>query len=247
MKKVQNKNATSKLYWLCALCFGAAYSLYCFVILPLYFSLDANVDFSRTVLPNLVGYVGTALEHIAVFVFYGVIIYGIYRFGYKPMRGMYAVFCASAVYKYLANMLMSWIRDGAVPTTWGWDLFNVVYYTAFELIMLWITVAIVKRKLLRAREQSIDPERLYDKSNCLMKSAFAAGAVTFGVKAFGNLVNDITCIIEYGFEKYFLIFLDVVLNYVSALVLGVLCYAISAFVSAQLYLKQLKTDEKTAD
>jgi hypothetical protein len=203
------------------------------VILPIYFSLDANVDFSGGVLPELVGYLGKALENMAVFVFYGVMIYGIYRFGYKAFRGVSWIFCIATVYKYTCNVIMSWVRYKVIPSTWGWDLFNVVYYTVFELIMLWIIVAIIKRIIARgAREDRSELcfSGVYDKTNYLMRSALVCGIVTAAVKIFGNLVNDIYYIAESGFSEYFSIIGGALLNYLSAAILGVICYAVSAFV-----------------
>ena len=244
MKKVQNNKTQGGLYGLTALCFAIAYSVYCFGILPLYFSLDANVDFSRGVLPDLVGYLGVAVENFAIFVFYGVLIYGIYRFGYRMIGGSFGVFAAASVYKYLVNVIMSWVREGAVPSTWGWDLINVVYYAAFEILMLWIVVAIVRRIIARSRGQEIDLSKLYDRSNCLMRSALACALVTLGVKLFGNVVNDVAFIVVYGFDDYFSMIGGVLLNYLSAAILGVICYAVSAFVTVQLFSKYTKKEAK---
>lgn len=237
MKKVQNNKTQGRLYGLTALCFAIAYSVYCFGILPLYFSLDANVDFSRGVLPDLVGYLGVAVENVAIFVFYGVLIFGIYRFGYRMIAKSFLVFGVAAAYKYLANVIMSYVRYGAVPATWGWDAFNVVYNTALELLMLWIVTSIVRRIIARSRGQELDCSRLYDRSNFLMRSVLVCAIVTVGVKTFGNIVNDVILIVGYGFEVYFSMIGGVLLNYLSALILGALCYALTALVTVRLFLK----------
>ena len=237
--KDQQKEKRS-LYITASLCFAIAYSVYCFVILPLYFSLEANVNFADGILPELVGYLGTAIENVAIFVFYGIVIYAIYRFGYKASRGVIAVFAAAAVYKYSANVVMTWVRYKVIPSNWGWDLFNVAYYTAFELIMLLIVLAIVKRIIARGRSEEqgeLSFSGAYDKTNYLMRASLVCGVVTASVKAFGNLINDIFYIADYGISEYFTIFGGVLLNYVSALILGVVCYAVSAFVAAHKYSK----------
>ena len=235
MKENNNKMGARKLYGLAAACFAVAYSLYCFAILPLYFRLDSDVDFAGGFLSDAVGYIGVAVENLAIFAFYGFLICGIYRFGYYGFRGIVGVFAAASAYKYAANMLMSWVRGGALPTTWIWDVVNIAYYTALELLMLWIVIAIVRRLIARSREQTPVFEKLYDSSNPLMRSALVCSVVTVCVKAFGNLINDIIFIVEYGFMSYLGSIISVLLNLASVLLLGVVCYAVSLFVVTRNY------------
>ena len=241
MGKIQNKSDAYKLYRLMSACFAVAYSVYCFVILPLYFSVDANIDFSDGVLPELIGYLGVAVENIAIFLFYGIMIFGIYRFGYSAFRGLFAVFGLAATYKYTVNVIVSWIRSGAIPTTWVWDIVSVVYYAALELFMLWIVTVAVRKIIGQGRGQDVMFNKLYDSSNCLMRSAMACSIVTIAVKVFGNVVNDIMLLVDYGFSGYISLLGGVILNYVSALLIGVICYAVAAFTAAQLMAKCEKT------
>ena len=219
MKENNNKKACRRLYGISALCFAIAYSLYSLVILPLYFRLDSNVDFAGGFLPDALGYIGLAIENIAIFVFYGILISGIYHFGYYGFRGIVGVFTAATVYKYTANVLMSWVRGGAIPTTWIWDLVNIVYYTALELIMLWIVIAIVRRLIASSRDEIPTFERFYDKTNPLMRAALVCSIVTVSVKMFGNVVNDAIFVIEYGFARYLESGISVLLNYLSVVLL----------------------------
>lgn len=233
-EKVIEKSA-GKLYGIAALCFAVAYSIYCFAVMPLYFSLAADVDFANGFLPNAIGYLGLAIENVAIFAFYGIMVYGIYCFGYYGFRGIVGVFCAATVYKYSANMIMSWVRSGAIPSTWIWDIVDVVYYTVLELVMLWIIIAIVRRLIARSREQTPTFGKLYDKTNPLMRSALVCSIVTVCVKVFGNLINDVIFIVEYGVVQYFASCISVILNYLAVLLLGVVCYAVSLFVITRFY------------
>lgn len=235
MKENINNKAARKLYGLVALFFAVAYSIYCFAVLPLYFSLDANVDFANGFLPDAVGYLGLAIENVAIFTFYGILICGIYRFGYYGFRGIVGVFAAATAYKYTANMLMSWVRGGAIPTTWIWDIVDVVYYTALELVMLWIIIAIVRRLIANSRQQIPTFAKLYDKTNPLMRSALVCSIVTVCVKVLGNLVNDVIFIAEYGFDQYFASCISVIFNYISVLLLGLVCYTVSLLVITKNY------------
>ena len=233
MKEKMNDKAAHKLYGISALCFAIAYSVYCFAILPLYFRLDANVDFANGFLPNAIGYIGSAVENVAIFVFYGILICGIYHFGYYGFRGIVGVFAVATVYKYTANMFMSWVRGGAVPTTWIWDIVNIVFYTALELLMLWIIIEIVRRMIAGSRQQTPEFVKLYDKTNPLMRSALVCSIVTVSVKVLGNLINDVIFVVEYGLGSYFESCISVVFNYLSVLLLGVVCYAVSLLVIAR--------------
>ena len=85
--KRQTKNAdVGRLCSLCVWCFAAMYSLQCFVLSPLYFSLYSNVELYDTVLPVIVQYAGIAVELIAISVLYGAMIYGVFKFGQNSVR-----------------------------------------------------------------------------------------------------------------------------------------------------------------
>ncbi|MBE6583420.1 MAG: hypothetical protein E7649_00370 [Ruminococcaceae bacterium] len=233
MKIDQNdKLLRKKLYVIISLCFAIAYALCCFVLSPLGLSLDANVVFAKTVLPAIVRYLGIGIELVSISVFYGVMIYGMYRFGPWKFRGCVGIFAVATVCKYLANTVMSWATyDAAIPRDWPWDLATVAFYTALEMLQLWIIIAIVRRKIEKSNDKDLLPfSKVYDKGNALMRCAKACGVVTVIAKLFGRIANDAWAMILSGPPQKVVTVISMLINYLSVAVLGVICYAVTVAV-----------------
>ena len=237
MKKINKTEELGRLKAICAICFAVAYALCCFALSPLYFSLDANVDFAESVLPVIVQYVGVVAEIAAISVFYAIMIYGIYSFGYKASRGCIGIYAAAAFCKYSANVAMTWVRYSSIPSGWGWDVANVAFYTALEMVQVWIVLAIVRRCIERGEGEMLPFSRIYAKGNSLMNGALVCGVATVAVKVLGRLADDIFTMIAYGLPEQWITVVLMLLSYLSNLLLGAVCYVIVVFVIGRLHAK----------
>ena len=225
------------------------YSLNCFLILPVRNMLASDVLFaSNLVVINLLSLVGELLEVTAISVFYAVMLWVIYRYGSKSATGTITLFVVATVYKYAANTAVSWIYDGSIPTTWAWDIVDVLFYGALEFLQLLIIFAFVKGVITQYTEkrdlilrvaaksdsdttsvlECVYPfDCLYKRSNCLLRSAFICAVVTVISKEVGALVSDVWLIAVYGLPEDAVTWLHMLVSYVSKVLLGFVVYFVT--------------------
>ena len=257
MVKADN-TANKKWLWSSGMIFGVIYSLNCFVISPLITHLTADVVYADTAIPTLLGYLYEILELVAIAFSYSVLIMTLYRYGRKKCVGVFVLFTIATLYKYFANTLCTWLSDGGLPSLWGWDVVNVVFYTALELLQLFVIYLIVGRIITKftdrrlAIERAIkktlstseteegsaasltekmrDPypfEKVFDKDNCLLRSAFICGVVTLVAKlVVGALISDIWLILLSGIPQEGETWLLMIVNYTVKIILGAVTYFI---------------------
>ena len=202
------KNLCRKLYLTAAVSFAVLYSIYCFIISPSYYSVIYNVAYEGTAVPDILKYLGGIVEVIAQSVFYAALGYGMYRLGYKKCRGFILLFVLSNLYKYTCNVIMTWVDGGSVPLQWYFDMLNVVFYSAMEMITFMIIWFIIKKQTedYRARAAVLakvgKSERVfpfvgvYKRKNCLMNSALFYALTVLVLKLFGQLVQDLATVKE---------------------------------------------------
>lgn len=237
MKLSQQDRKTRKTLCLVSIvAFAALYSLDCFVLSPTLRALANNVLFESSFLLDLLSYLGSIAELVAVSVSYAVILYSIYRFTLSHSKATVLIFVLATVFKYTANTVVSWTLEGSVSEDLLWDGINVLFYTALETIQLIVIVAIANRVITRQKQQdrilagtgketAIYPFRsVYDKENCLMRSALAAAVVVFISKVFGRLVNDVYFVLVGGFPKETSTWLMMLAAYLASVLFGLLCY-----------------------
>ena len=219
MIKDQTNKPHGRLKTLVAVCFAVAYSLCCFVLSPLYFSVASDISYAYTVLPSVIQYSQVIVEILAISVFYGVIIHLAMSRRVARYGEWIAIYIIAAAAKYTANVAMTWITYyAAIPSTWIWDVANVIFYTGLELIQLAVVIWAVKRIIKK------------DASDTAVKCAVACGAVAVAVKIVGRLTNDVWTIIQTGLPKEPLTVVLMLLSYLSALLLGVVCFAVVLWV-----------------
>ena len=229
-----------KLYIVSTVILLLIYSLCCFVILPIYIDMLSNVMYENSFMPDAMLYLNTLLELLAIAVFYGVLIFGTYKFCPSDFKGALLIFILATLYKYAANVIMDWYKNGSVPLEWLWDVIDMVFYTVLEAIPLLIIFALTKSILNRHAQKerafakvgksiSVYPfEGIYDKNNPLQKSAFVCALVVFFSKLLGSLTNDIAIIIESGFPKETKTIWLMLIAYVSNVIFGLLCFIITS-------------------
>ena len=202
----------------------------------------SNVAYDNSFAPDVMLYLNTLVELFAMAVFYGVLIFGIYKFCPSGFKGAPFIFILTTLYKYTANVFMDWYKNGSIPLEWIWDVIDVIFYTVLEAIPLLIVLALAKSIFKHHAEKerafakigksiSVYPfEKIYDKSNPLQKSAFVCALVVFFSKLLGSLTNDIAAIIESGLPKETKTVWLMLTAYISNVIFGLLCFIITSLV-----------------
>ncbi len=231
----------------CLITLFAAYSLNGFLLSPITFAVSGDIIYADTVIPTLLGIIGELIELVAIAICYAVMISLLYDAGKLHIKPLFWLFLGSTLYKYTANTVISWIMGGSIPSLWIWDVVNILYYTVLELLQLYIVYmasvsvitrytdkrAIIDKVQKKTGENSISccPEpfpfnKLYDKENCLLRSAYFCALVTFIAKLSGTLLNDVWSMIVYGLPSVPVTWLLMILNYLSKVIFGAIAYFI---------------------
>ncbi len=220
---------------------AAVFSINAFIIWPLIRLLSSDVLYANTWPLLLTEYMIEIFEVVAVSVIYALMIVSIYE-GEKESR-VFVIFGALSAYRNLANVLVLWIEAKSVPKLWVWDVVNVLYYTALELVLLLIIFLISRRainshndkrliaqRVFESTGESVPVEaaypfkRIYDKNNCLLRSVGVCAVVTFAAKTFGQVANDIWFIIADGLPSQATTWRDMILNYISKAIFGAVVF-----------------------
>ncbi len=245
--EIADKSVFRKWMLWSGIVFAVAYSLNCFFISPLTSSLINDVVYADTVVPTLLGYLNELLELGAISFLYAVLLLTVYCFGAKKVCGVFILFGAATLYKYIANTAYTWISDGKLSSLWGWDIVNIVFYTLLELLQLFIIYMLVKGVITRYTDQRLVMkkalmisgseeservknaypfEKLFDMKNCLLRSAFICALVTLVAKLAGAVISDVWLMIAYGAPKESLTWLYMLLNYLSKIIMCIISYLV---------------------
>ena len=214
-----------RLYAVSAISFAVLYALCTLVLEPLYNAALADVAVNSAVV-DLLQILCMVCEHLAIYVCYAALIFGVYRFGKRYLRGSIGIFALASAFKYLAKTAISWSYSGAIPLTWHVDVFDVVYFVALELVQLLIVAALVKLALKKADKSDckITFVKLYDKKNPLMRAAAAAAATVAVIRILVQVAGDVIAIAMTGAPSSIATWVMMILTYLSALIIGLLCY-----------------------
>ncbi len=241
MKIKKKDRADRGLIKLVIISFAILYALCCFAIYPASVTIADDVAFEDTVVPELVEYLGSLTEIVAIAVAYAVIVYAIYSGKKKNVNCTVLIFAISTLLKYLATMAMYWAIYGSIPLEWGWDLANAVYYTALELLQLLIVIGVASNILnssKRARPLNNGAEYrikgLYDRKNPLMRAALWCAVISAAAKILGILIDDVFTMIISGLPQNAETVPLMLLNYVSNVIFGAVCYFVMLIVLVKL-------------
>ncbi len=231
----KERNIKKTLLIVALVSFAVFYSIYSWVILPRYIASLYNIVYENSAVPDVLNYSADAFEMMGLAVFYGVLCYGMYCLGHKKMRSMIFLFVGANLYKYTSNMIMTWIDGGKVPLDFGFDIINAIYYTATEMltfVIVWfICKGIINSYLSKQAslekngkaESAVPFSGIYQKGNCLMKSALMCSLVMFGLKFVFQLINDLVTV-----EEVVNVGLMIV-SYASNVIFGIICYFVMLF------------------
>ena len=128
-------------------------SLYIFVFAPLYVWLSNDVLYMGTVLPDVFEVLCSTVDILVFGLSYGVILFALYRFPFKKALVLVYVYIASIFYKYVGNLLMTYITDGVPKSGVFSDLLNVGFYILLELLQAGIVLLIGAKILTTAKQR----------------------------------------------------------------------------------------------
>ena len=223
------------------------------MLYPFVLSIDSNVVFEGSAITSILDYVIRLLEVFAISVAYSVIIVGIYRFGAKSFKIGAWIFVASTAFKYLANTFVLWGMSGGIPIDFLFELADVLYFTVLEGAQLLIFWLISNKILFKRKHQEelfarvgakaeggkklpcLYPfEKIYDRENCILRSAFVGAIIVFASKALGLFLNDVWAIMLGGLPQKAVTVALMLLNYLSCIIFGAVSYFISYFCLSKL-------------
>ena len=213
-----------------AVSFAILYALCCFVIFPANVLMSDDVAFEGTVVPELISYLGAVAEIAAIAVAYAAIVCRIHNSGRSSVRGIAAIFAVATLCKYVSRTAIYWAIYGSIPLEWGWDIANAVFYAALELLQLLIVVAVTERILNKAHPSEDCSEyritKLYDGRNPLMRAALWSSVIAVAAKVAGALTDDIFTMVITGLPKNPETVILMIVNYVSNVIFGAVCYLV---------------------
>lgn len=244
MKKA-DKSVFKKWIWLAMIVSVVIYSINGFAITKVMEIMSNNVVYAETAIPTLLDFLGELLEIGAISLFYAVLLLAVYKWGTERAGKVFVMFGIATFYKYCTTVIMGWIGNGSVPLLWLLDVVWILIYMGLELIQLMIIYKISKKIILKFTEErsfvqkaanrmtssnvDVPPhaylfEKVFDKKNCLLKSAYICALVTYIAKFAGTLISDVLVIIESGFPKEPTTWLFLAIVYIAQIIFGFMCY-----------------------
>lgn len=227
--------------------FAVVFSINSLLISPAIKVISNDILYSDTLLPVLLSYLREVFELAAISVFYAVMICILYKCGKGRMKALFILFAAAAAYKYLASTVMSRVMSGSITSSWALDISNVLFFTLLEFLQLVIIYCLIRpeiehfnaKRALAEKKLSVLGDstdvtvpcaypfgKLYDKENCLCRSAFVCALVIFIAKLFGDAVSDIWVIIYGGFPSEWVTWVLMAVNYLSKVIFAGIAYLI---------------------
>jgi len=208
-----------KMLLLLSLSLTVLISLYIFVFAPLYVWLSNDVLYMGTVLPDVFEVLCSTVDILVFGLSYGVILFALYRFPFKKALVLVYVYIASIFYKYVGNLLMTYITDGVPKSGVFSDLLNVGFYILLELLQAGIVLLIGAKILTTAKQResirleaakkaqiSYEPSaeylpfsRLLNLKNPLQGAAFWMAFVPMIVHVLQRVYFDILLTVSNGF------------------------------------------------
>ncbi len=233
------------------------FSLISFVLSPLYTYTCSDVLYAVTALPEIIEIVIDITEVVAYAVCFATIIYSIFKFSLGSSVKLMVTYCAAVFLKYTANLIISFIWDGAVSTP---DFVYVFVYFALDAVILLTIVAFSssfirkyheKRTVTKKsnntlgkatpsiQEELFDGKKIFILSNPLHRSALAAGIVLSAIKIVTRILFDISL----GAPTSVSDTLWMITYYVSDILIAIIVYAISVYMFTHFNAKE-QEDEK---
>ncbi len=209
-------------------------SVLVFVIVPLYVSLASDVLYAGTWWPTVLSVLRQAVEVAAFFISYAYLISLGSSHGVRALAGTLPISAGAAVYRYVANLLFSYVREGApAGDEVLWDiLMSAVIPVLLEWVQLGI-VALLCVLILKHREQAVPTARVSPtvssknpERNCIL----AAAGVVSAARVLSRVVYDI----RYGAPSNLSDALWMTAYYSADVLIGVLGYFLMRLIVSRL-------------
>ena len=212
-ESVRDKKTKTLLMRVLFISVYALVTLYIFLLAPLYVRLANDILYMTTVWPDLLNLL-LSIADIAIFaVSYAVILYTVYRFPLRRVRGVLLVYGGSILYRNVGNLVMTYLVDGIpVKDEISFDLFSVLAYVVLEALQCAVVVYIshtvismmkkqeeiriaaalkLSKKSYKPLVESFPFDRLFSFQRPVQKAAFLIALVPMGVKVLSRIVYDI--------------------------------------------------------
>ena len=216
------KKTRNKLYIFLAVAGVVLYSLYCFLILPLYFDMGVKADIGlvQPIVPELIDFLGKTVEILAIAVFCAVIVYGVHSFGVSCFKGGFFIFAGLCGYKHLSNVIFEWISSRYIPLDFWADILTSIILTVLELIPF--TLAFFVIIFIKHRDRV--------KIGFLTISSIVCSLIILATKLGGQLINDIQPILAEGLPTESKTYWLMLLNYSQGIVFSSICFFVMLLV-----------------
>lgn len=235
------------------------YSIYCFVILPIYMDTgyDADIGLMNPIVPEILDFVGKTVEILAISVFCAILVYGIYLFGVKNFRGGFFIFSGLCAYKCVSNVAADWIYSKYIPLDFWADLILAIVNAAVELLpfaVAFVAVCLTYKKR-KAAGKNADFEwenklktfkQLFDPSDFVVVSTFYCSLIVLITKLVGRIVPDVVNIVATGLPTEQKTYLLMLANYSLSILFAVFCYFVMLLVISFLGDKFKPADSENA-
>lgn len=239
-------------------------SLYVFLIAPFFVKTANHVLYMGTWIPEILSTLLSTVDILVFGIFYGVLLYALYRFKTKTAFAFLLVHIGAILYKYVGNLLMTYATDGVPISGISFDVISISFYIVLEIaqtsIVFWIASAIVQKA--REREQirfvaakkagkdyvpsceCLPFTRLLNFGNPLQRAAIGMAFVPMTVHVLQRLLSDVFQTIVEGFYRNPLVDILWMIVYYA---LDIIAYGVIVYFIEILLVSKLDAVSKSID
>ena len=228
--KSNNKQIKKRLMFYIILSTAILFGISCFLLSPLYVIMSSDVLFQGNILIDLIN-IFNQISYILVYaVCFSTIIYSLYHFNTKSSILLIAVYCIAVLLRYIINIIVQAIIDGAFPLIT--ELSPVLYNYILELITVFGVVVIAhlvfytKKDEKKGRKKFLPFSKFYSHSNLLQRSSLYVGIFLAILKIITRIVYDL----GYGAPTDIYDLLRMITYYISDLLICLIIYLLSLLV-----------------
>lgn len=230
-------------------CLAAISAFYVGCCIPLLSWMQTDVLFDGTVWPLLLDLVMLLCNYAFYWITIAILIYSVYRFGWKPCRSLLFIYLGVVLLRHVASPFVSYLSMGeSIPRFDEFvsaDLIVILVNVILELLMvLGVTLLICQlgnrwgRPTPSAMLSHLPIQKLFDKQNPIARVALFCSIFPAGFHMITRLIYDFSAL--GGLPTYSFGWLDIVLGYLSDLLFVLVGY----FVATLLLNSFLLSEEK---
>ncbi|MBO5416238.1 MAG: hypothetical protein J6A83_06375 [Clostridia bacterium] len=228
------------------------FALSSLILSPLYIYTCSDVVYATTALPEIIDIVIDIVDVAAYAVSFSIIIYSIFKFTLKKSIGLIFIYIASVALRYLANLIITTISDGAFSVD---EVFYVLIYLTLDLVLFGIVLilpsilipsyyskrAVIEKanaklgkKMPSVHEELFATKKIFSAKNPLHISALVTGIILSLVKIATRVWFDLYI----GAPSSAADAMWMVAYYLSDILIALIVYAISLYIFAHFDAKE---------